>query len=181
MMESSCRHERGSGGHSVPGAYLIVTGLLAMLLAHPSSAEDELLVVAKRFLEPLPKSMPGSEGDTSEQIKLGAALYFETALSINNSQSCNTCHTLDGAGAGVDGLSTSPGATKAKGRRNSPTTWNAGLQFAQFWDGRVATLEEQARSPILNPQEMGLETEAQALQRLAAAGYEQLFQAAYPE
>ena len=50
MMESSCRHERGSGGHSVPGAYLIVTGLLAMLLAHPSSAEDELLVVCQAFL-----------------------------------------------------------------------------------------------------------------------------------
>ncbi|MEI8608897.1 cytochrome-c peroxidase [Enterovibrio sp. Hal110] len=42
------------------------------------------------------------------------------------------------------------------GTRNSLTTWNAGFQFAQFWDGRAKDLAEQARGPINSPIEMGL-------------------------
>lgn len=179
--EAAGKPAQRSGWFAVRSVFVFVIGLLSISLTNLAAADDELLDVARRYFEPLPESMPGSEKDTSEQIELGAALYFETALSINNTQSCNTCHLLDGAGAGTDGLSTSPGATGEKGRRNSPTTWNAGLQFLQFWDGRAATLEEQARSPILNSQEMGLQTEAQALQRLVAAGYEEKFRTAYPD
>jgi cytochrome c peroxidase len=42
------------------------------------------------------------------------------------------------------------------GQRNSPTVLNALFQATQFWDGRAATLEDQAKLPILNPIEMGM-------------------------
>ena len=152
----------------------------SLLLASPIAGE-ELHSIATRFFEPLPTAMPGSERDTPEAVALGEALYFETALSANGSQSCNSCHNLRGGGAGVDLRPTSPGALGTLGTRNSPTTWNAGLQFAQFWDARADTLEEQARGPLLDPLEMALESEADALRRLDEAGYRPRFARAFPD
>ena len=41
-----------------------------------------------------------------------------------------------------------------EGGRNSPTIINCAYNEFQFWDGRAATLEEQALGPIQNPNEM---------------------------
>lgn len=41
-----------------------------------------------------------------------------------------------------------------EGNRNSPVSYNRILSGKQFWDGRAATLEEQAVGPIANPIEM---------------------------
>ena len=141
----------------------------------------DLLAEAREQFAPLPQKMPGAENDTQVQIELGRALYFETALSINHTQSCNSCHRLDENLAGVDNLPTSKGAEGELGGRNSPTTLNAGLHLAQFWDGRAADLAEQAKGPVLNPIEMGLPDEATALARLQEAGYADRFQAAFPD
>ena len=101
--------------------------------------------------------MPGSENDIPGKIALGKKLYFDNRLSVNDQQSCNTCHKLDDNGAGVDNLETSPGAVKGEiGVRNSPTVLNAGFHFVQFWDGREPNLKAQAKGPILNPIEMGM-------------------------
>ncbi len=156
-----------------------VIAMVAFFAISAAAATDDLLEIAKRFFQPLPNAMPGSAGDTASMIALGRALYFERVLSANRQQSCNSCHNLLNEGAGTDGLATSPGTLGVAGIRNSPTTWNAGFQFAQFWDGRVATLEEQARSPLMNPNEMALASEAQAMDRLAQAGYRPLFAEAF--
>lgn len=103
--------------------------------------------------------MPGSESDTAELIALGRKLYFEKRLSINDTQSCATCHRLEDGFAGVDNLPTSPGARGEQGTRNSPTVLNSGWQDSQFWDGRAEDLVEQAKGPILNPIEMGMPDE----------------------
>ncbi|MCK5456236.1 MAG: c-type cytochrome, partial [Melioribacteraceae bacterium] len=82
---------------------------------------------------------------------------FDERLSVNDEQSCNTCHEVDNDGAGVDNLTTSPGALDGTiGTRNSPTVLNAGFHFVQFWDGREPTLKAQAKGPVLNPIEMGM-------------------------
>lgn len=150
-----------------------------MLLSFTASAQDisAIRAQANTFFKPLPASMPGSENDSAEKIALGEKLYFETALSVNNTQSCNSCHLLDeGKKAGVDNLRVSPGAIEGKkGDRNSPTVWNAGFHFVQFWDGRAADLKEQAKGPILNPVEMAIPDEATAVKNLKAAGYDAEF------
>ena len=168
------------------GLIFLAATLFASADTAQLSAEQSLRVIAERFFEPLPESMAGSEKDTPEQIALGRALYFETELSVNGSQSCNSCHNIETnsqgkSGNGADEESKSIGATGIPGKRNSPTTWNAGLQTAQFWDARATTLEEQARSPLLNPDEMALVSEENALQKLKGAGYEPIFTKAFPE
>lgn len=138
-----------------------------------------LLAEAREYFEPLPDEMPGSEDDTAARIALGEKLYFETALSINRTQSCNTCHRLDENRGGVDNLPTSEGAEGKFGERNSPTTLNAGFHVAQFWDGREPDLEAQAKGPVLNPIEMGMPNPELVLTRLREAGYEEAFGAAF--
>jgi len=150
-----------------------------LIVTQAASAQDVSAIrsQANIFFKPLPSSMPGSENDSAEKIALGEKLYFETALSVNNTQSCNSCHFLDqGKKAGVDNLRVSPGAIEGKeGTRNSPTAWNAGLHFVQFWDGRAADLKEQAEGPILNPVEMATPDEATAVSNLKKAGYDAEF------
>lgn len=115
---------------------------------------------------------------TPEKVALGKALYHEKHLSKNGNLSCASCHDL--ANYGVDGLPTSPGSDGKTGERNSPTTWNSFRQFRQFWDGRAATVEEQALMPMLNPIEHGLADEAQLVAKMKekpelVAGFKKAF------
>jgi cytochrome c peroxidase len=142
----------------------------------------ELRANAKTLLGAIPDRMPGSEQDTPARIELGRRLYFETELSMNRRQSCNSCHMVDNQRGGVDNEPTSQGAFGKRGGRNSPTVLNAGFQFAQFWDGRAATLEEQAKGPVLNPIEMAMPSEGEVLSRLKASKtYPPLFKQAFPK
>ena len=119
--------------------------------ALPGSPDGVLMMQAQALFGKLPATMPGSEQDTPAMIALGEKLYFEEAISINKTQFCNSCHPIDNKGAGVDHLKTGLGALGKSGVRNDPPTLNAGFQFAQFWDGRAATLEEQAQGPPSQP------------------------------
>jgi cytochrome c peroxidase len=126
--------------------------------------------------------MPGSENDSAERIALGKKLYFEKRLSVNDKQSCASCHRLEDGFAGVDNLPTSPGARGEQGTRNSPTVLNAGWQDSQFWDGRAEDLVEQAKGPILNPIEMGMPDEQTVEQKLLdIAEYRDAFALAFPD
>jgi len=115
---------------------------------------------------------------TPEKVALGKALYHEKALSKNGNLSCASCHDL--ATYGVDNKPTSPGTDGVNGDRNTPTTWNSFRQFRQFWDGRAATVEEQAIGPVLNPVEHGIADEAQLVAKMKekpelVAGFKQAF------
>jgi cytochrome c peroxidase len=146
-----------------------------------ADSPERILRKANRYFAPLPAAMPGSENDTPELIALGEKLYFDVRLSINDTQSCASCHRLKDGFAGVDNLPTSPGAKGKIGTRNSPTVLNAGYQFAQFWDGRAKDLVEQAKAPILNPIEMGMPDEATVEKKIRGiAEYRELFAKAYP-
>ena len=161
------------------GSLLAANLVAAENAAAPKPAETR--ASAKELFGTLPDRMPGSERDSRELVELGRKLYFETRLSVNQKQSCNTCHAVDKFRAGVDGEPTSPGAFGKRGARNSPTVLNAGLHFSQFWDGRAATLEDQAKGPILNPVEMAMPDEKVVLQRIKAdKEYPALFNKAFP-
>ncbi|HGY57104.1 MAG TPA: cytochrome-c peroxidase [Caldithrix abyssi] len=149
--------------------------------ADKTEMKKKVLEQAKTFFKPLPDKMPGSENDTPERIALGEKLYFDNILSLDNKQSCNTCHVLDGKKAGVDNLPTSPGVKGQNGDRNSPTVLNAGFQFVQFWDGRAKDLKEQAKGPVLNSVEMAMPDSNAVVKKLkASAEYKDLFAKAFP-
>ena len=159
----------------------VFTILVVMASSVYADGVDLLMRRANRFFEPLPSAMPGAQDDTAERITLGRQLFFEKRLSINDSQSCASCHKLDDGFAGVDNLGTSPGAGGELGNRNSPTVLNAGWQDAQFWDGRAEDLVAQAGQPILNPVEMGMPDEQAVEDKIRAIDdYRKAFGAVFP-
>lgn len=120
---------------------------------------------------------PGNEL-TADRIALGRKLYFDVRLSKDGTVACATCH--DASRGFTDQRNVSEGIGDHLGRRSSPTTMNAALFQSMFWDGRVVTLEEQAKLPILNPIEMGHPDAASAMAGIAAdPAYPALFQKAY--
>ncbi|KKO65694.1 Cytochrome c551 peroxidase precursor [Janthinobacterium sp. KBS0711] len=85
-------------------------------------------------------------------VELGKKLFFDPRLSRSGFISCNSCHNL--SMGGTDNIKTSIGHNWQRGPINSPTVLNAGMNVAQFWDGRAKDLQEQAGGPIANPGEM---------------------------
>jgi cytochrome c peroxidase len=69
---------------------------------------------------PLPAPQP-----IDENVKLGQKLFFDARLG------CAGCHDVTTNGAGT-----------RKGKRETPTVFNAVGSYAQGWDGRFSTLEE---------------------------------------
>lgn len=101
--------------------------------------------------EPVQPIAPVQEINLAK-AELGKKLYFDTRLSKSGFISCNSCHNL--SMGGTDNLKTSIGHNWHRGPINAPTVLNSSLNVAQFWDGRAATLKEQAGGPIANPGEM---------------------------
>lgn len=144
------------------------------------SADQQLWEKATLYFKPLPEAAPNPDNPSSAvKVVLGEKLYFDTRLSKDGNQSCNTCHNL--ATFGVDNLPTSPGDRGENGTRNSPTVLNAALHAAQFWDGRAEDVEEQAGMPITNPVEMAIPSEDFLVERLSQDPlYPELFKVAFP-
>jgi len=118
---------------------------------------------------------------SSKMEELGYHLYFETRFSGDDSISCNTCHDILNQGNGAQDTAVSEGINKQKGGRNSPTVWNAKFLSVQFWDGRAKDLAEQAKGPITNPIEMGMESHDLAINKIKKdENYIKLFKEAFP-
>lgn len=98
----------------------------------------------------VPIEMPRT--DNLEKILIGKVLFNDARLSGDGSLSCASCHDL--ASGGDDGRRVAIGVHGRASRVNTPTVLNSSLNFAQFWDGRARTLEEQIRSTVENPVEM---------------------------
>jgi cytochrome c peroxidase len=103
---------------------------------------------------------------TAEKIELGRRLFFDRRLSRDGSVACASCH--DPERAYSDGRAVAVGVFGRRGRRNAPALINRGYGRLFFWDGRAASLEEQALLPIQDHNEMDLSlAEASARVNLA--------------
>ena len=154
----------------------------------PAINPQQLHDRVKPIFAALPKEAPNPDNPTNAaKVELGKMLYYDKRLSKNHDVSCNTCHDLAKWGVDVrerEGKRTdvSPGHKGQLGERNSPTVYNAALNFVQFWDGRAADVEEQAKGPVLNPVEMAMPNEAAVLKVLASIpGYKEKFKEAFPD
>ncbi|MFP5381462.1 MAG: cytochrome-c peroxidase [Gammaproteobacteria bacterium] len=137
------------------------------------------------------------KADASRQAtleRLGQALFFDPGLSSPTGQSCATCHAVGAAFTDPDrSLPVSKGVLPGRvGSRNSQTAMYA--QFSpdfhfdkkeehyvggQFWDGRAATLEEQAKGPLLDPLEMANPDKTSVVEKVRRAAYAADFDAAF--
>lgn len=151
---------------------LIVTFLLLHIM--PAFAESTLGTPDGDDIE-----YPDDEPHSPEEINLGKTLFFDTRLSLNEKQSCASCHNPDLGFS--DGLKTSIGTMGGQVSRNSPHLYNLAWSAALFWDGRSSTLEEQALGPIEAAGEMNLPL-SEVVPRLSKVPfYQKQFEMVYGE
>ncbi len=120
---------------------------------------------------------------------LGKKLFFDTNLSNPPGQSCATCHMPDQGFTDPEQLPASRGAVKTLfGHRNTPTVAYAAFTpyfhfdsveenyvGGLFWDGRSATLSEQAMNPLLSHHEMNCDCKQTVVERVRKSDYKDLF------
>jgi cytochrome c peroxidase len=131
-------------------------------------------------LGPLPPvEHPVDNPMTPEKVELGKMLYFDTRLSGTERVSCATCHNPSfGWGEGV---ALSVGVGDQLLGRHSPTVLNAAYYTHQFWDGRAATLEEQAKGPITSKVEMNADPDVVVKRLQGIPDYAERFQQVFGE
>ena len=153
-----------------PAAMTLTTLALLLLVGTAQAADWEAL--------PAKPPIPADNPQTPEKIELGKLLYHDPRLSSTGTVSCASCHSL--MEGGDDHRPVSIGVHGQPGGRNAPTVWNAAFHSTQFWDGRAASLEEQAKGPVTNPVEMGMPDLGSAVDRLTAIpGYAPIFDKAF--
>lgn len=139
---------------------LLMGGLLLLFVWHYQKLQDSLShtrfnaaasgvkYATHEPLIPLPQNLSLD----AQKVALGDKLFHDPRLSGDNTVACANCHNLQAGG--TDRLRFSMGVNGAVGPINSPTVFNSGFNFRQFWDGRAATLEEQIEGPLHAEAEM---------------------------
>ena len=137
---------------------------------------DMAMEWANETIRPIPDSLAVD----SRKVELGKLLFHDGRLSLDNTISCASCHNLETGG--VDNKQYSEGVGGQFGGVNAPTVFNAYFNFVQFWDGRAATLADQAAGPPLNPVEMASESFEQICAKLQAdENMVKMFAEIYPD
>jgi cytochrome c peroxidase len=147
--------------------------LLLSLLALCASGEEP-----RSYARPLAPPAPADNAPSVERVDLGRMLFFDPRLSGSGWISCATCHNP--ALAWADGLPTALGDGMKKLKRHTPTILNAAYNKLQMWDGRFASLEEQALGPIGSRDEMNMDMPVLVNRLKGIEGYMPLFERAYP-
>ena len=126
-------------------------------------------------LPPVP--IPADNPPTQETIALGRRLYYDPIISVDRSISCASCHAPQFAFS--DNRPFSEGVGNKLGTRHAPTVINSAYSALQFWDGRAASLEEQAVGPMANPVEMAHTLEGVVKRLQTDANYPAMFKQAW--
>lgn len=129
--------------------YQTATSIKPTLSSASAPSEFYNLAITNRFPQP---SLPSDNPLTRQGVALGEALFHDPRLSINNSQSCASCHQRSAAFA--DSRKLSLGAEGQLGKRQAMPLFNLAWEPAFFWDGRAKTLREQVLLPIQDKHEM---------------------------
>ena len=138
--------------------------------------------------------IPHLEANTAMKVELGRKLFFDKNLSNPIGQSCSSCHAPETGFSDLNHNAVSPGAVDGLfGNRNAPSIAYSmfsppALQYSVsdsgyfggfFFDGRVNTLEDQAKKPFLNQLEMNNNDADMVVAKVEAASYFSLYKKIY--
>jgi cytochrome c peroxidase len=161
-----------------------VTGIAIKGAAVLASATALVLTVGAdasrydRYLRPAKAPEPAHNAGNPARVALGKTLFFDPRLSGSNWISCASCHNPSLGWS--DGLPTGIGHGMQALKRATPALVNCGFNTTLMWDGRAASLEEQALGPISAEAEMNQDLPGLVRKLSAVAGYRPMFEAAYP-
>ena len=138
-----------SRGRAIAIFLLVLGGL--QISATPSGSLEQAQdwnILAEEPITPVPE--PPSIDPL--KIRLGERLFGDPRLSHDNSRSCSSCHDLGTNGATTRNLDVGrDGSTLSL---NTLTLFNAALNFRFGWEGKLRTLELDAKATLENPRIM---------------------------
>jgi cytochrome c peroxidase len=156
---------------------LCLVGAVAYSAVLPLRSEG-LRALVEKYRRPTTVPIPANNPVTPEKVALGQALFFDPRLSGSGAIACATCHN-PGLAWG-DGLAKGIGHMGTRLDRHTPTILNVAFGEPYFWDGRAATLEEQAKGPMESGKEMNIQA-SDAVRRLRdIPGYSAAFERVFP-
>jgi cytochrome c peroxidase len=166
----------------------VFVGSALFLSACYEAVKTPLTLEEANPLLPIPEPPLGISDDlgslpdppTPATVRLGRWLFFDTRLSVDDTVSCATCHRPQHGFSEPTPVST--GVDGKKGGRKAPPVLNlvSNIEQHQFWDGRAATIEEQAVGPIVNPVEMAMADHDVIVEKIRSVdGYRPYFAEAF--
>jgi cytochrome c peroxidase len=162
---------------------LLLCGGLAVATAYavsapgPATGPDPHALLAD-FQRPAKAPVSKANPSTPEKIALGQMLFFDPRLSGSGVISCATCHNP--ALGWSDGLAKGLGNMGGRLGRHTPTIIDVAYGEPYFWDGRAATLEDQAKGPLTSAAEMNMPAAAAVSRLQSIPGYVAAFEGAFP-
>jgi len=159
----------------------LVTGVSVAFAAGAAGDGLDAAALAKMFADykrPAAIPAPKANATTPARVELGKALFFDPRISGSGAISCASCHNpslgwQDGQARGV-------GDHGGRLGRHTPTILNTAWAEPLFWDGRAATLEDQAKGPMAAPGEMNMPHNNVVAAITSIPGYRSAFAEAYP-
>lgn len=134
---------------------LLLVGSLGLALApsRASVAEADIRMPAPRAAdEPITPIPPPPAGADSAKVALGARLFADTRLSGDGKRSCLSCHDVRSNGASNRRFDLAPDGHPLE--RNTPTVFNAVLNFRLNWEGNFRSLEDHTRVSLVSAANM---------------------------
>jgi cytochrome c peroxidase len=156
---------------------LCIFGSIAYSAVLPVESEG-LHALVEKYRRPTTVPIPANNPSTPEKVALGQALFFDPRLSGSGAIACATCHN-PGLAWG-DGLAKGIGHMGTRLDRHTPTILNVAYGEPYFWDGRAATLEEQAKGPMESGKEMNMQASDGVRRVRDISGYSAAFERVFP-
>ena len=129
-----------------PGGLLLSSAIPQPLVQSPEANS----IISEEPITPIPEPPPID----ASKVRLGERLFGDPRLSRDNSRSCASCHDLGANGA--TRASHDMGFDGSNLPLNTPTVFNATLNFRFGWEGKIRTIESDVKASLENPQIMGV-------------------------
>jgi cytochrome c peroxidase len=175
------RHQQGEIDMKIKRHATAIAMLCASMFAFQAHAGDYILTPTKddkKWLLPKTPPVPADNAITPARVELGKTLFFDPRLSSDGNMSCASCHNP--VFGWSDGLPTAKGNKSKILGRATPTVVNSAYTTLQMWDGRKASLEDQAMGPLESPDEMAADFNTLFKWLNDDATYKAMFAKAYP-
>jgi cytochrome c peroxidase len=122
--------------------------LVCLNAGSPATAQSPTLQ-ARAGLEPI-TPIPAMPPQDSRRLVLGERLFSDPRLSHDDTRSCSSCHDIRTNGASANAHDLTPGGRSLA--LNTPTVFNASLNFRLNWEGNFRrSLEDHAKQTLRNP------------------------------
>jgi len=128
--------------------WAIACFLLALVCLNAGSPATAQSSTPQARLEPI-TPIPAMPPQEPRRLVLGERLFSDPRLSHDDTRSCSSCHDIRTNGASGNAHDLTPAGRSFP--LNTPTVFNASLNFRLNWEGNFRSLEDHAKQTLSNP------------------------------